>query len=206
MASIFRFLSVGFFLIAASSFVCGQDYVPPSYFYPNQEVRVSGLPLRVAQSNSSGAVLAASLETVLQNPEVCCGKNSALEDAGAVSDSMSLEEVGEKLPVRSVLGDGRRITITAEYLPASSITSAQIIAPLLDNQALLIEWDLHIYVVAGALFNERLYASGVRDYALHKLFLLDTRFSGMRREVVFDRTKDDWTRIQGLLILRTAPE
>jgi hypothetical protein len=52
----------------------------------------------------------------------------------------------------------------------------------------------------GANFNEtRDPSSGVRDYAIRKLLLLDLRFSDQQRETSFDRETDDWGTIQGLM-------
>jgi len=52
-----------------------------TYYYPNQEVRISDLPSVTAKSRHAADVLAASAETVFRDKEVCCGKNSALEVA-----------------------------------------------------------------------------------------------------------------------------
>jgi len=48
---------------------------------------------------------------------------------------------------------------------------------------------------------KKLYYTGQRDYIIHKLFLLDLRFSDSRREVSFNRESDDWSKVQGLLAL-----
>jgi hypothetical protein len=37
-----------------------------------------------------------------------------------------------------------------------------------------------------------------------KIFLLDPRFSGQRREVTFDRSTNDWRKVEGLLTLKAA--
>jgi len=175
--------------------------LPMSSFHANQEIRVRDLPLPTAQS--SGTQLIAALETIFREPRLCCGKNSALEDAVLSADALSLKELGNKLQGRRLLADGHTIIVATEYLPPYSITPEQIIAPLMNNQPLLIQWNSHFYVVYGVIFNEKLYYSGHRDYFIHKLLLLDTRFSDTRRETSFDRLKDDWTKLQGLLMLRT---
>lgn len=192
-------------LILASSFADGQDSPAASVFHPNQEVRIGNLPLRAAQSTGSTATLAAALETIFHDPDVCCGKNSALENAELSSDSFSLKDLSAKIQGRHILRDGRPIIVAADYLPANSINPDQMIAPLMHNQPLLMEWNSHLYVLYGAVFDETLYYSGRRDYVIHKLLLLDPRFSDARREALFDRQTDDWTKVQGLLMLRSAP-
>jgi hypothetical protein len=41
---------------------------------------------------------------------------------------------------------------------------------------------------------------------IHKLFLLDTRYSDSRREVTFNRDTDDWARVEGVLLLTVAAQ
>lgn len=185
------------FLLLASCLALGQE--ESSVVHPNQEVRVSDLPMHTAQSADATAVLAASLETIFHDPDVCCGKNSALEDADLSADS--LKELGGKLAGKHRLSDGRTLTVTAEYSSPDSINPNQIIGPLLRKQALLMQWDSHFYVLYGAVYDEIVFSGGHREYVIHKLLLLDTRFSDARRETAFNRETDDWTKVQGLLRL-----
>jgi len=196
-------LSVSAFLIFLSCFAHGQES-NPSVFLPNQEVRVTNLPSLTAPSTSTAAVLATALETILHDKAVCCGKDSALEDAvvyAGLSDPVSLKELSDKLQGKHLLSDGRSIVVTAEYAPQSSIGPGLMIGALLGQHALLIQWKSHLYVLYGAVFDETRYYSGQREYAVRKLFLLDPRFSDQRREVVFNRETDDWGKVQGLLTL-----
>ena len=185
--------------LALGCFACGQDY------YSNQEVRVSGLPLLTAKSKDLSDVLAASVEIILRDDEVCCGKGSALEDDIQRSDPKSLKDVVNRLQGRHLLSDGRPIMVTAEYLPATSPVSGLINA-LTAKQPLLMEWNSHIYVVYGAIYNTIYSPEGGRTDSILKMFLLDTRFSDARREVSFDRATDDWGKVQGLLMLKAAPQ
>jgi hypothetical protein len=41
--------------------------------------------------------------------------------------------------------------------------------------------------------------SGAELDTIHKFLLLDTRYSGSRRKVVFNRGGDDWNTVQGML-------
>jgi hypothetical protein len=173
-------------------------------FLPNQEVRVTGLPSLTALSRKSSAVLATALEIILHDKAVCCGKYSALEDA-ALSEPRSLEELRAKLQGQRRLSDGSSIMVNAEYVPESSVTADLIIRTLAKQQALLIEWRSHFYVLYGAIFNEnRDVYSGIRQFFIVKLLLLDPRFSDQRREVVFNRETDDPAKVQGILTLTVA--
>jgi hypothetical protein len=86
-----------------------------------------------------------------------------------------------------------------EYMAQASINSGHLINSRLAQQASLIEWKSHVYVLSGAVFNETRYYSGARAYAVLKLFLLDPRFSDQRREREFSRKADDWGPADGLL-------
>ena len=150
-------------------------------------------------------VLATSVEMILRDKEVCCGKDSALEDSVERADPLSLKDVAEKLRGRHLLADGIPITITAEFQPAATVNAGELIAALMDKRALLMEWSSHLYVICGAIFSETIDPySGVTSDAIDKLYLLDTRFSGSRRELSFSRETDDWGKVQGILMLKAA--
>jgi hypothetical protein len=76
--------------------------------YSNQQVRMSDLPLVTATSDSKSAGLAAALETMLHDPAVCCGKDSALRDQ-IFSGPSSLRGLSVKLQGKYVLGDGQTV-------------------------------------------------------------------------------------------------
>jgi hypothetical protein len=195
-------LAVSVFVICVSCFGQGQDVPPDSvlWFHPNQEIRVTNLPSPTAPSTASSVVLATALETIFHDKAVCCGKNSALEDA-ALSDPSSLKELSAKLQGKHYLSDGRTIAVHAEFVPQDSINSGLVIGALQDQHALLMQWKSNYYVLYGAIFNETRYASGMRQYAIVKLLLQDVRFSDERRETEFKRETDDLTKVQGLLTL-----
>jgi hypothetical protein len=197
--------NIGLFalLMLFSAFATGQIEPDSSVFHPNQEVRIRDLPLHSAQMAGSNATLAAALETVFRDSKVCCGSDSALQSALS-AEPQSLKDLGAKLQGRHFQDDGRLIAIAADYLPADSTNPDQIIAPLMGNQPLLMQWNKHFYVLYGAIFDETVYYSGRRDRVIHKLLLLDPRSSSTNKQVLFDRQKDDWTQVQGLLILNAT--
>jgi hypothetical protein len=181
-----------------SSFALAQEY------YPNKEVRIADLPSVTAKSKNASDVLAASMEIILRDKEVCCGKNSALEDDVQRADPKSLKDVANRLQGRHLLSDGRPIVVTAEYVPATSPVTG-VINALAEKQALLMEWNSRLYVVYGAVYSTSYTAEGGRSDSIFKIFLVDARYSDQRREVTFDRQTDDWGKVEGLLMLKAAP-
>ncbi len=171
-------------------------------FHPNQEVRVSGLASPAAASSSLPAVLATAIEIILHDRAVCCGKGAALEDL-VLSAPLSLQELGNKLQGAHVMGDGRSVVVNAEYVSQRALTPDLLIGTLLDQHAPLIDWKSHFYVLYGAVFDETLYPDGSRQCAIKRLLLRDPRFSDARAEVEFNREKDDFGAVHGLLILST---
>jgi hypothetical protein len=177
---------------------------------PDQKVEVSGLHFRTARSPEGTAPLAAALETIFQNSDVCCGKYSAMVDIVEASNPLSLQEVGAKLQGRHILGDGRPILISANYLAAKPtdgrIAAGTTLLPALRNhQPLLMEWNSHLYVVYGAVYTEFVSDdTNGPSYidTIDKLLLFDP-ISG--KEATFDRLADDWQKVQGLLTLTVGP-
>jgi hypothetical protein len=79
---------------------------------------------------------------------------------------------------------------------------------LMEKHPLLMEWNSHLYVAYGVIFDQTLDQDGGIMNAIHKIFLLDTRFSSedKRREISFDRLTDDWGKVQGLVMLKAAAQ
>jgi hypothetical protein len=175
-------------------------------YYPDQEVRIGDLPSLTAKSRSGSDVLAASVEIILNDREICCGKDSALEDSIQTADPRSLQNIATRLKGRHVLSDGRSITVTAEYWSASSINSGPLIGTLNGKRALLMEWKSHLYVAYGVIFDQTVSQDGGVMNAIHKILLLDPRFSDDRRAISFDRLTDDWGKVQGMLLLKVEPQ
>jgi len=191
-------------LIMLSCFAFGQETPGGWKIYgPNQDVRVPQLPQLMARTHDLSDVLLTSLDIVFHDPDVCCGKNSALEDRALTADPLSLKEIASKVRGRQLLSDGRPIMISADILPTSPSLdiSWQIIGLLRDKQALLLVWKSHLYVLYGAVFDEVGSEDGSTAFMIHKLLLLDTRYSGSRREVIFNRDTDDWSEVEGMLRL-----
>jgi len=169
------------------------------------EVHVSGLPSLMARTHELTDVLPTSLDTILHNRSICCGKDSALEDSVAGADPSSLKDVAAKLQGRHLLSDGRPIQVTAEFWPSNEINSGSVVGALNGQNALLMSWNSHLYVVYGAVYQWIWFGatdSGAAETSIHKFLLLDTRYSDSRRHVEFNRLTDDLSKVQGMLLVQ----
>lgn len=194
------------FLVASGlgSACLAQSY--PNQSYSNQEIRVRGLRALVARSHEPSDVLLTSLDTILHDRSVCCGADSALGDSAEKADPVSLRDVASKLQGRHLLSDGRPIMVSAEYFEPAAINSGMLIGSLRDKHALLLQWNAHIYVCYGAIYDELYDENGGLQYSIRNFLLLDTRYSDSRREVIFNRQTDDWSRVQGMLRVTVAAQ
>lgn len=198
-------LLLGGLLTLSSFWVYAQDHGSGFVVHPNQQVAINDRNLEAVTSEASEAPLAAALDIIFQDSRICCGSGSTLEVPALSAGHVSLKEIGNKLQGTQMQIDGALVVVRAEYLSPSSIVPDQIIAPLLKEHPPLMEWNGNLYLLYGVVFDEKLYYSGRREYLIHKILLLDMRFSDERRRAHFDRRIDDWARVQGLLILRAEP-
>jgi|ERR1700733_8193279 hypothetical protein len=179
----------------------GQDY------YTNQEVRVSSLPTLVARSHAPSDVLKTSLATILDDRSVCCGKDSVLEDSVEKADPLSLKDIAAKLQGKHLRSDGRPIMVKAMYVEPQAINSGMLITTLRVNHPLLLAWNSHLYVCYGVTYVKNYDPNtGAEMDAIHKFLLLDTRYSDSRREAVFNRETDDWSKVQGMIRFAIAQQ
>ncbi len=178
--------------------------------YQDQVLEVRDLPSIVARSPHSADVMLTSLDTVFHDSEVCCGKDSALEDSAGAADPKSLRDVASKLQGRHLLGDGRPIVVTATYITPDAVNSGMLITWFQNHRAALMQWNSHIYVVHGIVYQWT--ASGTPEggeqtgTVIHKFLLWDTRYSDSRREVVFNREIDDLGKVDGFLFVDVKPQ
>jgi hypothetical protein len=190
------------FIVSCCVGAWGQD-IPSGWVLtrPNQEARVAPLPAIVADSKDGSDVMLASVAVAAMDPAVCCGRKSALEDQAAVAEGTSLKELGEKLRGKHYLDSGGTILVADQYWSGASSNAGNIVSSLMAQHPLLMDWDGQVYVVYGAVFDEYRYSDGGISDVIKKLLLVDTRFSGKRRYVSFDRQTDDWSKVSGLLQL-----
>lgn len=175
--------------------------------YTPDGVRVSGLPTLMARTHDPSDVLLTSLDTIVQDREVCCGKDSALEDSAQRADPASLQDVAAKLQGRHLLSDGRPIMVTAKYIAPDAINGYMLIETLQQKHAMLMSWKSHLYVLYGVNYVEDYdRETGTGTDNVRKLLLIDTRYSDSRRTVEFNRDTDDWSKVQGVVWLTSAPQ
>jgi hypothetical protein len=192
-------------LLLADSFLASGDRLRGQILNQDTTLEVSGLPTLTAHTPHSADALLASLDTVFHDHDIYCGKDSALEDSAAAAEPKSLKDVASKLEGRHLLGDGRPIKVTAEYLTPDQVSAGHLIAMMTQQHAPLMEWNSHVYVVHGIVYlwtaagNPE--SGATEESVIHKFLLWDTRYSDSRREVVFDRTTEDANKVQGLLFL-----
>jgi hypothetical protein len=187
-------------VLALCCFASGQ------ILYLDQEVRVPRLPSLMARTHDPSDILLTSLDTILHDRDICCGKDSALVDSGEAADPNSLKDIAGKLGGRHLLGDGRPIMVTAEFLAPDAVSAAHLIQMLTDKHAALMEWNSHLYVVQGLVYFWTGDSESGPYTVIRKFLLLDTRYTDWRREVVFTRGVDDTDKVQGLLFLQVKPQ
>ena len=203
VSSLFR-CPARFLAVACLTVIC---FGQAGTYVSIQEVRVSGLPVLVAASHQPMDVLLTSVATIARDTSVCCGADSALGDSVERADPQSLRDVADKLQGRHLFSDGRPIMVSAEYSDPATINASVLIATLRDKHATLFEWNSHLYVCDGVTYR-RDYdpGTGAQVNTILKFLLLDTRYSGSRRRVSFNRETDDWSKVQGLMRLSVAPQ
>ena len=175
-------------------------------FRPNLELHVPNLPVLTARTRDRSDVLLTSLDIIFHNHDICCGRDSALEDSAQQADPRSIKDIAAKLQGRHLLGDGRPIKVNVTDMTSGGTNPAPIVDALTNRQALLLMWKSHLYVLVGALYDEGYDQYSSRIDTVNTLYLLDTRYSDSRRDVTFTRTKDDWNDVQGLLLLSFTPQ
>ena len=180
----------------AASFVQGQ------VVNQDQEIRVRDLPALMARSHDPADVLLTSLDTVIHDRDVCCGKDSALEDGAERADPKSMSDIAARLQGRHLLSDGRPIMVTAEYVEPSQVNSGHLISMITNQHAPLMLWNSHLYVVSGIVYFWTSNNPGdPPTTVIRKFLLLDTRYSDSRREGTFSREVENPGKIDGFLFL-----
>jgi hypothetical protein len=191
-------------LFALSLAVCSAQ----GQVYYHREVHIHDLPKLTARTHDRSDVLLTALDTIFHDKDVCCGKDSALQDSALAADPESLKDVAHKLEGRHLFADGRPMKVTTEYLTPDQASAGHVISMMLNQRAALMLWNSNLYVVHGVLFDEADdYTGGIpTTFTIHKLLLWDLRYSDSRRETSFDRLNDDIAKVQGLLFLQAAPQ
>ena len=171
--------------------------------YQDHELRIPSVTPIIARTDESSDVLLASIATIFHDQEICCGRDSALEDSAQAADGRSLKEIAAKLEGRHLLGDGRPIHVTAEYISPDAATASRVVSLITAQHPLLMQWNSIFYVVYGVDYVQTEdYSEHTAGMVIRKLFLWDTCYSDAHRNVVFDRETEDAGKVQGLLFLQ----
>src|SRR5208283_1560265 len=154
--------------------------------YQDQVIEVRELPSLMARSPHSADVLLTSLDTIFHDREICCGKDSALEDSAGAADPRSLKDVASKVQGRHLLSDGRPVMITATHLTPDAVNSGLLVTWFLNQHAALMQWNSHIYDVHGLVYmwiasGDATSGSMTQMTVFHNFLLWDTRYSDSRR-------------------------
>jgi hypothetical protein len=170
-----------------------------------QELEVRNLPTLMARSHDPMDVLLTSLDTILHDHDVCCGKDSALFDTVETADPKSLKDVAARIQGRHLLSDGRPVMVTANYLSPTEVNSGVWTSQILNQHPAIMQWNSHLYVVHGVDYYWVSDGQGGSYTELLKLFMTDTQYSDARREVTLTRGTDDFDKVQGVLFVDFKP-
>jgi hypothetical protein len=170
-----------------------------------QELEVRNLPTLMARSHDPMDVLLTSLDMILHDHDVCCGKDSALVDSLEAADPKSLKDIAGRLQGKHLLSDGRPIMVTTNYLSPTEVNAGVLTTQILNQHPAIMEWNSHLYVVHGVAYYWVSDGQGGSYPELLKLFLTDTRYSDTRREVTLTRGTDDFDKVQGILYVDFKP-
>ena len=178
------------------SMAAAQSQGTSEYVNPNLRVEVPGLSTTAAEPGTS--VAPAALHIVLKAQNIHCDRYSEVETAiKSVSGNPLKELVGRISGTSCATGTGT-IRVAVSFVPNSSIRADDLIAGLQAYKPQLINYQNNLYVLYGAVYDEHVYSDGTRMNVIRELLLLDPRYRGKKRAVVFVRDKDDFKQIEGV--------
>jgi hypothetical protein len=185
-------------LVATVSCLAQTDSKQVFAYKPNQHARLQHIELRSTADRSDS--LNVLIEAAFHDPDICCGKQSALRSDLEHLITDSLQGVGNRLKGRHVVKDGRWISVEAKYLPESSINAVALVEPVLQDERVVVEWNHRLYLLKAVSFDETRFTDGSSDYVITQMTLLDPQSKAKNHEVLFVRQKNEWSNI-GLLRL-----
>jgi hypothetical protein len=201
----FRSCRTALLLLAIA--VCLASLAQAQQMYTDLEARVSGLPTIASRTHDPADVLATSLDAILHDHSVCCGRDSALEDSLAKADPQSLKDVAAKIQGRQLLSDGRPILVKADFWPTESFDALRMVNTLNDKRAVLMMWNSHLYVAYGVVYRWVEQSADSGPYTVvRRILLFDMRYSDSRRMVEYNRETDDPAKVEGFLTVTFAPQ
>ncbi len=196
--------TLAFGLLLFAIFGCtlaAQDISDAGVFHPNQRVTVPDLAPVTAPDASASTVAKAAVAILLSASKIQCDPSSHVENVAEEYAGPSLRTLAGKLSGASCTVEGRRIGITATFVPNGEIQGDNLIASLIAGKPLLMAWSTNLYVLYGVVYDETLHSDGSRVNSIRELLLIDPRYSDKRRLVVFRRESDDFTRVEGIAMI-----
>lgn len=103
------------------------------------------------------------------------------------------------------LDNGRRIRVTAHFVPNQQISLEDIIVALRNQQPRIMFWKNRAYLIYGMVYDELDAPAGVRRYQWKQFKLIDPMYSDPKqREVVLNSDKDDPADLAGIMQITAA--
>jgi hypothetical protein len=172
---------------------------------PEQEVvhaykRVTVPDLAFITATDSNAAKAA-VAIVLSSLKVKCDPSSQVESVTEANAESSLSTLSSKIAGTSCSMGGRMLRVNASFTPNAAIKANDLVASLKQNTPLLMRWQGAVYVLYGVVYDEHLFNSGKQDNVIREFLLVDPRYSDKRRLVAFERWKDDFAIVEGVMSL-----
>jgi hypothetical protein len=167
-------------------------------FHPNQRVIVANLPLVTAKDSSSSALAKAAVGIVLGSTKTECDSGSQLESVIDSNAGASLSALISKVDGATCSSGGQIKKVNASFTPNSAIVANNIIASILQQKPLLIQWKGAVYVLYGVVYDQHLHQSGTQDNVVREFLLLDPRYRDKRRFTVFDSKENDFGEVEGV--------
>jgi hypothetical protein len=168
--------------------------------HPNQRITVS-VADTYALDSSNTAVANAALGIVLSSSNLKCEAGSQLQSIIESYAQSALEALSKKISGTTCLKNGAVEHLETAFMPNGAIRPEQIISPLIEGDPLLLKWKGTFFVLYGVVYDEHVHRSGGRNNVIRELLLIDPRYQDNRRFVVFDREKNNFGEVEGMVKL-----
>ena len=175
-----------------------QEVPDNEVFHPNQRVIVANLPLVTAKESSASASAKAAVAIVLSSAKIKCDPRSQVESVIESNAGTSLNALISKVDGATCSSDGQSQKVNASFIPNGSIVGNNVIASILQQKPLLMQWRGAVYVLYGVVYDQHLHQSGLQDNVIREFLLLDPRYRGNRRFIVFDSKANDFREVEGV--------
>jgi hypothetical protein len=190
-------------LVPASVMVLGVAQKNRSQYYvkADQMADLHHPKLITAKQNCINWGLAAGLETVLAQQDVPLDQNFWVMRLNygelCVDHTPSMELLAKVVNQEFVLDDGRHVRLELQFTPGAPTYVDGLLNRLRHEQAALLLWRGHPYLLVGATYDERIWPDGSREFVIKELRLTDT--FAKQPAVTFQNGRDDPAEIDGVV-------